>query len=340
MKKMIFTCSILLLSIFAYGQNAIWFTYEPMQTDAVGKSFNKRVKEQVSISGVLNSPNIRVKDQPSAGNNKMEFERSVAFGLNFFVGESIKKITVDAHNVVKTDIITEWDSLKAGTFVYSALKADSAKITLEKKTSAKLEPAKVLEDIGKFSTISTTSALNIIKSVDSINFATKHVMSAVIANPEVYYVIQVARISENYGPSGYYINMLGKNVDTLRLSSKVKTTQLNFPKVSNKFRETLGTIKVDLVRMVKDDKVKLMARFNDNNKAGNDKTETVEIPMFDDESWNNSSFLIHKYVLGNMGVKELYLTIKADLVGSDILISEATLTYPERRLEILKKNQL
>ncbi|PSK90841.1 hypothetical protein [Taibaiella chishuiensis] len=340
MKKLILIIGVLLSSLIAQAQNTIWFTYEPMQANVVGKQFLKKKGEQVTISGVLNSPDIRFKDETSSTSQKMEFQRSMALGLKFFVGKSVKKITIDAKNVVKTDIITGWDSLKAGTFVYSALKADSVKIILEKETNAKLEPAKLLDGIKEFSAISDASALNIIKMVDSVNFATKHVMSAVVDNPEVYYVIQVAKISENYGPSNYYINMLGKNVDTLRLSPSNKATQLNFPVVSNEFKKTLGAIKVDLVRVVTSGKAKLVARYNDNSKVGPDKTETVEIPMFDEESWDNPSFLIHKYFMGATGVKELFLTIKAQLIGTDILISEATLTYPERRLEIMKKNQL
>lgn len=332
--------SVLFDSLRADAQKKFWFSYSPVQEKVVGKLFQGKLGEQVIISGMSIVPNVTTDSQKSANSEKADFNKNFALGLKFFVNKYAKIESVEAAEIVKDDITNNWQELKAGTFVYSGLRANSVTITLSKNSKTEITPARLLDGIKQFSVISDASAINAIKLIDSINFSKNSSWVVRISNPHIYYSIQVAKIEEMYGPSDYYINMLGKGVGTMTLNKDRKATPEAYPVISPEFENTIGEIKIDLVRKFINGKMQLFVRFPDESLKTDDKTSYKEIPMFDDESWNCPNFLVHSYQLGNNAIKKIWLNIKAEKIGEDIKIIEATLTYPEKKITFLTNREL
>jgi len=338
MKKLTFLVIMCFTVNISFSQNNLWFPYNPVQSDVVGKQFLGKRGNYVTISGTLLTPDIRLKDIASGASEKSEFEKNISIGLKFFLGKYTSSITVRAQNIHKTDIITPWDSLQSGRFVFSALKAEKASIEIVKKNSSNITPKELLNGIKDFSAISDASALNVIKLVDSINFATSNTLKVEIDNPSVYYSIQIAEIQEDYNNYGrFYINMLGKGVDSCRLTDDRIATGEKYPVLSDNSKKYLQKITVNLLRKVGvDGKPKLIVSYSNPSTK---KMEETEIAMFNSRRWYNSQLLVNEYK-ANTCVKRVYLKIDAKLEGQNIVISEATLTYPEKIITILTEKQL
>jgi len=344
-RKLLFKQSnqfILLIALISfnqiYSQKSIWQLYSPVQSNVVGKVVMGKKGMEYSIGEISISPTITTKDDTSANYFKKDFNSNFKLAIEGFLGDYAKVQNIEASGLVKTTLVNDWTTLNSGDFVFAGIKANTVTVTFSKTANTEISPSKIFEKVKGFSSISPANVLNALTLIDSINFSKNKSFVMIIKNPNVYYTIQVVRISEMYGPSDYYINMLGKRIDTLTLSQSHKTTLSAEPVISPEFEKTTSKIKVDLIRKMENGKVKLFARYTDEKVSGPDKSVPIEIPMFDDESWDSPSFLVHTYSLGNTGEKKIWLSIKAEKVGSNILLKEATLTYPEKVFKILTGN--
>ncbi|HEX4849298.1 MAG TPA: hypothetical protein VFV08_00765, partial [Puia sp.] len=281
-------------------------------------------------------PNSRTVDEPSSTEENNEFNTSFAFGISSILkGSNVKSVIVEAHNVQVTNINNSVDSLPTGSrIVMSGLKADSATITITKKSGFKLSLNQLLDKIKNFAAVSGASTLNVLTLIDSINYDRNQIVKIIVKNPNVIYAIIVGQITQEYAGSAYLDLKNQLNPSTLRLNS---TTDRILPKYSDDF-EQIGYPRAFMISATLDASNQPHLFVLATKQSGG--VDSVEVSKIGN-NWSSNNILFTSIVPGKV-TKRYYVDINAHLSddGKSIIIDNGAIRYPEWVLDAISRKDL
>jgi hypothetical protein len=313
----------MLLMIVACGP--AWRPYSPPTSDLVGNNVTLIGNEIVPVGkampndvlpiiksriGVAKEKSVNDEDI-KAGANVLYKQLSVNLGL-----DETDKVTINANNVM-VDTLENWDQVPPGqTFVYAGMRAANAYIDITTNKSITIGKIEY-KDLGDV----------------TINVKSGNQYTVKITNPNVYYRVLLAKIKEIFSGVKYENYWVSEDAGDapLDLNEANRNKTDTIQPYRHWWNRLFGGVDMpELSLMI--DKGELFVRVLDSQG-------TPPISLKKCNNYENliiSNCRIHEYPVGDMEKKILFLDLKANRKALSIIVRDARIHYPEKRLEIVR----
>ncbi len=330
MKKLI----LIAFALSLCSCKSLWNLYKPVQSEIVGKKVvDYNSKSNYIALGEINSESgdISTKDFASSATLIENLEKEFKLDIKGFFTKNVKVENIEVTNAKVTQISSIKD-MEPGNFVYAAIKADKVIVSLKNESNTEIKPEELAKELEQYVKSLNPTVTEVAKMVKEISFNSKSISKYEITNPEVYYFFQEARILENQGIKNKWFKSFTTIMDgEFKLNSENPTSKTLYPVISKKFKDKVDRIGVQLLYEKNNDKPELYVRYTVKNK-----TEKKKIPRLSEKVWDEMNFLIKEYDLSSDSYKVVRMDIKARQIDDEIMIQMANVSYPEKRIEIIK----
>jgi hypothetical protein len=212
--KRVLLITLILSTFQGFSQKSKWITYFPAQDDIIGQMVLGNKASELTF---VKNTQINVELEKYKSYDVLDRKQKKSLKLKFsdyFALDRVKVSNVYAKNIHIDRIKAEQlgNIAPGNEFVFSGMRADSVSIFFEKERNIDANPQKIAKKITElFPNLNTLQIENLI--AEEIKDSTKTTMKLTISDPNVYFMIETAKIKLNKSKSvigNEYVDAFGK----------------------------------------------------------------------------------------------------------------------------------